>query len=80
MFPQRRGGRCGLCHAYWGEAYACGPFYNMTWEQFSETEAVEATAVSYRAVQKALARVGSKSAGTVVDRVTQLSVSKETTQ
>ena len=40
--------------AYWGEAYACGPFYNMTWEQFSEPEAVEATRVCYKAAQKAL--------------------------
>ncbi|MDH3378079.1 MAG: hypothetical protein OEQ39_14125 [Gammaproteobacteria bacterium] len=41
--------------AYWGEAYACGPFYNMTWEHFSEHETIEATGVCYRAAQSALA-------------------------
>ena len=45
----------GCAMAYWGEAYACGPFYNMTWEQFSEHEAIEATGVCYRAAQSALA-------------------------
>ena len=51
----------GFAMAYWGEAYACGPFYNMTWEQFSEPEAREATGVCYRAVQNALTRAGSVS-------------------
>ena len=41
--------------AYWGEAYACGPFYNMTWEQFSEAEAKEATGVCFRAARLAMA-------------------------
>ncbi len=49
----------GCAMAYWGEAYACGPFYNMTWEQFSEEEVVEATGVCYRATQSALACAGS---------------------
>ena len=40
--------------AYWGEAYACGPFYNMPWEQFGEHEAREATGICFRAAQKAL--------------------------
>ena len=42
--------------AYWGEAYASGPFYNMTWDLFSPREAQEATGVCYRAVRNAMAR------------------------
>ena len=49
----------GCAMAYWGEAYACGTFYNMTWEQFSEHETIEATGVCYRAAQSALAHAGS---------------------
>ena len=41
--------------SYWGEAYACGPFYNMTWEQFSEREAREATGVCFMAIRRAVA-------------------------
>ena len=48
--------------AYWGEAYACGPFYNMTWDKFSEEEASEATGVCYRATRKALECAGSATA------------------
>ena len=52
----------GCAMAYWGEAFACGPFYNMTWEKFSDEEATEATGVCYRAVQSALACAGSATA------------------
>ena len=42
-----------LAMAYWGEAYACGPFYNMTWDKFSAAEAAEATAVCHAATRTA---------------------------
>ena len=42
--------------AYWGEAYACGPFYNMTWDLFGPRELEEATGVCYRAARRAVAR------------------------
>lgn len=42
-----------LAMAYWGEAYACGPFYNMTWDKFSGAEAAEATAVCHAATRTA---------------------------
>ena len=51
----------GFAMAYWGEAFACGPFYNMTWEQFSGQEAKQATGVCYRATQTAVAHAGSAS-------------------
>ena len=44
--------RCAV--AGWGIALASGPFYNMPWDWFSETEAVEATATCHRAVRNAL--------------------------
>ena len=42
--------------AYWGEAYASGPFYNMVWEQFSDHELNEAVGVCFRAAQEAVTR------------------------
>ena len=42
--------------AYWGIAFASGPFYNMPWEWFSEDEAKEALPVCHAAVQQALRR------------------------
>ncbi len=47
---------CAL--AYWGIAFASGPFYNMPWEWFSEQEAEEAVPTCYAAVQQALRRCG----------------------
>ncbi len=44
----------GLGMAWWGIAYASGPFYNMPWWTFTLEEKQEATAVSYMATQKAL--------------------------
>ncbi len=45
---------CAL--AYWGIAFASGPFYNMPWEWFSEQEAEETVPTCYAAVQQALRR------------------------
>ena len=45
----------GCAIAWWGIALGSGPFYNMPWEWFSETEAIEATATCHRAAKKALA-------------------------
>ena len=44
----------GCAMAWWGVALASGPFYNMPWEWFGETEAIEATATCHHAAQKAL--------------------------
>ena len=41
--------------AYWGIAFASGPFYNMPWEMFSPHEAEAAVATCHAAVQKARA-------------------------
>ncbi len=40
--------------AWWGVAYASGPFYNMPWRFFTAAEAKEATAICYAAAQTAL--------------------------
>jgi tetratricopeptide (TPR) repeat protein len=39
--------------AYWGIAFASGPFYNMPWEMFSADEADEAVAVCHTAIRQA---------------------------
>ena len=41
--------------AYWGIAFASGPFYNRPWDMFSAHEAEEAIAVCHAAVVKARA-------------------------
>ncbi len=41
--------------AYWGIAYANGPFYNKPWEFFGQDELAQAVVTCYEAVQKALA-------------------------
>ena len=43
--------------AYWGIAYAAGPFYNMAWRDFSLAEATTATAICYNAAQTALVKM-----------------------
>ena len=40
--------------AYWGIAYASGPFYNMPWEMFSEHEETEMLSVCHQQLQLAL--------------------------
>ncbi len=40
--------------AYWGVAYAAGPFYNMPWEMFSEHEEKEMLEYCHGRLQKAL--------------------------
>ncbi len=42
--------------AWWGVAYAAGPFYNMPWPWFSPDEAIQATAVCHDAAHLAAAR------------------------
>ncbi|SHL39649.1 hypothetical protein SAMN05444159_5792 [Bradyrhizobium lablabi] len=37
--------------AYWGIAYGSGPFYNMTWRDYSEEEANNATRTAYQHIQ-----------------------------
>ncbi len=39
--------------AHWGVAYGAGPFYNMAWCDFTESEAIEATALCHGHIQKA---------------------------
>ncbi|SNB79688.1 hypothetical protein SAMN07250955_12214 [Arboricoccus pini] len=39
--------------AYWGVAYAVGPFYNLTWQEMGEAEARQATERGYAALQLA---------------------------
>ena len=41
--------------AYWGEAYASGPYYNMTWDFFGPAEVRDATRICHHAAQRALA-------------------------
>jgi tetratricopeptide (TPR) repeat protein len=41
--------------AYWGIAFASGPFYNMPWEMFSTDEADEAVGVCHTAIRQATA-------------------------
>lgn len=43
--------------AYWGIAYAAGPFYNFTWRDFSTKEQVECVRLCRRHIQHALDRV-----------------------
>ena len=40
--------------AYWGIAYASGPFYNMPWEMFSQHEELEMLTYCYQQLQIAL--------------------------
>jgi tetratricopeptide (TPR) repeat protein len=44
---------CAMLH--WGAAYAAGPFYNMPWCDFSESEAVDCTAFCRGHIDQALA-------------------------
>ncbi len=44
---------CAMLH--WGAAYAAGPFYNMSWCDFSEPEAVDCTAFCRGHIDQALA-------------------------
>ena len=44
--------------AYWGIAFASGPFYNMPWEMFSSDEATECIAVCHTAIRQAVACSG----------------------
>jgi len=41
--------------AYWGIAFGCGPFYNMTWRDHSEEEANTATRIAHEHIQQARA-------------------------
>ena len=43
--------RCVM--AYWGIAYAAGPFYNLPWRHFGEEEASECTKFCYEQIEKA---------------------------
>ncbi len=47
--------------AYWGLAYANGPFYNMPWDFFSPGEAAAAVPLCHRAVESAHARASAAS-------------------
>ena len=40
---------------HWGAAYAAGPFYNMPWCDFSESEAIDCTAFCRSHIDQALA-------------------------
>ena len=44
---------CAMLH--WGAAYAAGPFYNMPWCDFSESEAIDCTAFCRSHIDQALA-------------------------
>jgi tetratricopeptide (TPR) repeat protein len=39
--------------AHWGVAYACGPFYNLTWRDLGEEEARSATSTAFAHIQMA---------------------------
>ncbi|QPF87347.1 hypothetical protein IC762_14085 [Bradyrhizobium genosp. L] len=39
--------------AHWGVAYGSGPFYNLTWRDLGEPEAVAATGTAYAHIQRA---------------------------
>jgi tetratricopeptide (TPR) repeat protein len=39
--------------AHWGVAYACGPFYNLTWRDLGEDEAKAATSTAFAYIQRA---------------------------
>jgi tetratricopeptide (TPR) repeat protein len=41
--------------AHWGIAYGCGPFYNMTWRDYSEEEANTATRIACEHIRMARA-------------------------
>ena len=43
--------KCAM--AYWGIAYAAGPFYNMPWCDFGDTEIIQCTRLCYAHVQHA---------------------------
>ena len=43
--------------AYWGIAYAAGPFYNMPWEMFSEREEKQMLEYCHAQLQQALAKI-----------------------
>src|SRR5580704_4934432 len=45
--------RCVMAH--WGVAYACGPFYNLTWREHGEEEANASTRVAFEHLQTARA-------------------------
>ena len=48
--------------AYWGIAYAAGPFYNLPWRHFGEEESTECTKFCYEQIQKARQYAASASA------------------
>ncbi|MEM7798580.1 MAG: hypothetical protein AAF633_05260 [Chloroflexota bacterium] len=50
---------------YWGVAYAAGPYYNMTWLEYSPQGLVDEMARTYRYTQEALKRAAS---GTPAER------------
>jgi tetratricopeptide (TPR) repeat protein len=43
----------GCVMAHWGVAYACGPFYNLTWRDLGEEEAKAATITAFTHIQMA---------------------------
>ena len=45
----------GCVMAHWGIAYACGPFYNLTWRDLGEEEAEAATSTAFAHIQMARA-------------------------
>ena len=47
--------------AYWGLAYAIGPYYNKQWHKFDQVDLVNTVTRSYDAAQKALERIGNTS-------------------
>ncbi len=47
--------------AYWGIAYASGPFYNMPWEMFSEHEEIEMLNYCHQQLQCALDKIAKAS-------------------
>lgn len=48
--------------AYWGIAYANGPFYNKPWEFYGAEETVQALATCYSATQNAVKRMANSTA------------------
>ena len=51
--------KCAM--AYWGVAYASGPFYNLPWDWFSRPELEEVATTCYAAIQEARERCGQAS-------------------
>ena len=43
----------GCVMAHWGVAYACGPFYNLTWRDLGEEEARAATSTAFAHIRRA---------------------------